>query len=124
MKFDALLRLIDFHECRSGIIVGSTQRTVGELVGLASRQAGFIALGHDFAYGKVPFEFCQGLSPSGNLLQSSWGMSLSGRCRLSRRRSAAGAQTSLVQLTTFARKLPWGVMGIALLPRATPCGCP
>jgi len=40
-----------------------------EAAGLASREVGFIALGHDSSHAEVPAAFCQGLSPSGNVLQ-------------------------------------------------------
>ncbi|MFM7374409.1 MAG: DbpA RNA binding domain-containing protein, partial [Chthoniobacterales bacterium] len=44
-----------------------------EAAGLPSREVGFIALGNDSSYAEVPVEFCQGLSPSGNVLQGSRG---------------------------------------------------
>jgi hypothetical protein len=44
-----------------------------EAAGLASREVGFIALGHASSYVEVPFDFAKGLSPSGNALQTSRG---------------------------------------------------
>jgi ATP-dependent RNA helicase DeaD len=44
-----------------------------EAAGLAAREVGFIALGEEASYAEVPFDFAQGLSPSGNAMQTSRG---------------------------------------------------
>jgi hypothetical protein len=44
-----------------------------EAAGLKPRDVGFIALGDTSSYAEVPSDFAKGLSPSGNILETSRG---------------------------------------------------